>query len=653
MGNANISRGSKGKGVLGGIIKRVTGRADTEGPAPRGGLRDRFSAFEPMAAPTDPVPKKVSDTASGPDENSEKKVIRTSTVRSGGVSFSDRLGFAAGSDSDDCFERRISFDETDKEEEDEEESITVSCTEAEYAGRIDGPIFFEDNDKEDAEEENIHIGDTATDPECEVPAAGEDMCVEAADPTEAPAAEESVIPSDEDYDGGYDFLPRRNVSERLTANADALHINESTADMPVSVSRAPIVSAAPERKEDTALGNRLRERLLGQTRPKRSAEVQVDAPTQHEDAMRTSLMDRILNSRAPTKSVSEILRETNITKDDHAPADTAADAGIEELDADTDVMEYEIVSEICFTDDEPRNDVLATEEAVLQEEMCDNETTAGTDVAEAITTDTVEEFDAVIAADDAVMEMIAADTDDEGFGLSGCAAVACAEERYDGGSISAYAGSVIPPTDAEDAFIEDMGTAGDDAGTCESATVTADAECVPAEAVHLMPVNETVTFDAVMMPFTDDSDATDEPYDDILHALMEIGDDTLHTDTEEYHAFADEAEEHILALMEGVILDGTLAATEDVFFEHFAETVPDTGCEVSSDAAEDAVSEISDTTEVPADETGAGAVCVIETIPESADAIPDMTASSADIGFVFVTEDMNETDADVTFVWGR
>ena len=119
MGDADSSRTSKGKGVLGGLVsslKRVAGnKKDDEEPVkPRTGvsLRDRFSALRPSAAPTEPVPQKVSEDIPDPDSGKEVKVIQTSAVRSSGsVRFSDRIGVAVSSESEEGYDRKIIFDD--------------------------------------------------------------------------------------------------------------------------------------------------------------------------------------------------------------------------------------------------------------------------------------------------------------------------------------------------------------------------------------------------------------------------------------------------------------------------------------------------------------------------------------------------------------
>jgi len=109
MGDASTSRASKGKGVLGGLLRRVTGgRNESKEETTRTGvsLKDRFSALR-GAAPTDPVPhqQRTLDDIHGPDEN-DVRVVHTSAARS--MRFSDRVGMEPCADP---FERRVSFDE--------------------------------------------------------------------------------------------------------------------------------------------------------------------------------------------------------------------------------------------------------------------------------------------------------------------------------------------------------------------------------------------------------------------------------------------------------------------------------------------------------------------------------------------------------------
>ena len=115
MGDASNSRASKGNGILGGLLRRVTGgRNETKEETARTGvsLKDRFSALK-GAAPTEPVPhqQRTLDDIRSPDET-DVKVIHTSAARS--MRFSDRVGVEPCTEP---LERRISFDENDDDRE--------------------------------------------------------------------------------------------------------------------------------------------------------------------------------------------------------------------------------------------------------------------------------------------------------------------------------------------------------------------------------------------------------------------------------------------------------------------------------------------------------------------------------------------------------
>jgi len=173
MGDANKSRASKGKEFIGGLLKRVTGGKDeVEETAPRSGvsLRDRFSALNPNAVPTDALPRRFQDNVQNPDGNKKAEVIHTSTVRSSGsVRFSDRLGLAVASESR-SFERRIPFYEDSYDEEEsctsssEGAAETVADTVSESKYGIGNRVIFEeeamvpfvaDNAAEICEEMNV------------------------------------------------------------------------------------------------------------------------------------------------------------------------------------------------------------------------------------------------------------------------------------------------------------------------------------------------------------------------------------------------------------------------------------------------------------------------------------------------------------------
>jgi len=145
MGDASNSRASKGKGVFGGLLKRVTGgKNDNKEEAACTGvsLKDRFSTLKPNALPAEGAhQQRTLDDIHVPEETNDVKVIHTSAARS--MRFSDRVGIDPCADS---FERRISFDEPEDNEYEGAAPKAVCDHEKTTAGRYaSNRIVFEED----------------------------------------------------------------------------------------------------------------------------------------------------------------------------------------------------------------------------------------------------------------------------------------------------------------------------------------------------------------------------------------------------------------------------------------------------------------------------------------------------------------------------
>ncbi|MDR0778367.1 MAG: hypothetical protein LBE48_02880 [Methanomassiliicoccaceae archaeon] len=408
MGDISISIASKGKAVIGGLLKRVTGDKPDKGEeaAPRKGvsLKNRFSVLRPSAAPTDPVPQKRSEDLPDPDGNKEVKVIQTSSARaSRSASLSERIGLSASSGAEDSFERRISFEDVRGEEE-EEEYGTISGDDAGSPKKPQDHTVFDEE-----AEESVHEAAAAEDRTVDrmpaeqvkdnrtvAPAAvADDVRTELkeipnfdvkaqprAEPkielkTEPKAepkaeirketepvrkAETKAVPaalSDDDCDG-YDFLPKRSVSERIAAKVDEVR----------SRPKAQTNAGAKQtvKKEEPKKASWLSEKLSTRqktTVPAKSAEEQLDGPVQHEYAKRTSLLERVTREKATGRSVSEVIRETEQSPAAKEDIVSAAE-DIEEYDADVSIhAEPYVMTDPVLTEEEKNEP--AAEAAVLNE----------------------------------------------------------------------------------------------------------------------------------------------------------------------------------------------------------------------------------------------------------------------------------------------
>ncbi|MDR0334512.1 MAG: hypothetical protein LBH69_01325, partial [Methanomassiliicoccaceae archaeon] len=407
MGDANTSRTSKGKGVLGGLVgslKRATGgKKEETATAPRTGvsIRERFSALRPNAAPTDAVPPKMSEDIPDPDSGKDVKVIHTSTVRSSGsVRFSERIGLAVGSEAEEGYDRKITFEDGDRrviEDIDDigdtaEAGITETVPDAavpeETAAEVRDVVEIDVVDDtgsisaviapaatvadkagtKAAAEEKRPLLELRKSPAEEKRAAAETKVAaeekrplfeikktvveekrtvaEVKAPAEERIAAEVKVPVEEKtavpetiqetvkeepaaavaapndaFDDGYDFLPRRSLSDRILGK---------------QAKPAKEAAPAPEpKKESTALAERMKVKNKDKG-PRKHTEVQVDAPVRHEAVARTSLLDRVLHKKEPAKSVSEVISETEM----RPVPETAAPAvpeEIEECDAEVSV----------------------------------------------------------------------------------------------------------------------------------------------------------------------------------------------------------------------------------------------------------------------------------------------------------------------------
>jgi|GEM_PF-2420031 len=451
MGNANTGRTPKKKGVLRGLFSFGSDDgADREEAAPRTGisLRNRFSALDPVASPTEAIPPKISEDVPSPDIAKEKKVIHTSAVRS--IRFSDRIGFPMDTGTDDNYDRSITFDDDGYDEEEEisetaERYVEERCDpvfepEEEYA-ETDVPEMCE---AEGHEEEVYDIGTTELpeeDPVVTMPSEYEGTYAdtdteeiteyvqnEAADTVEeiteniqnrtadvtedTPAVVRTVSPND-DFDGGYDFLPRRNTSGSSAVN----RVTEAPirtevpvrAEAPIRVEVVPDrdvraeVAAVPVRQEaSTSLEERMRARHAGMQQ-RRSSEIQADAPVQHECMSRTSLLDKVTRERSSVKSVSELIRCTEVKDPAVTPTAMSEPEEMEECVAEVSVERA--VPRTDHTTYDHMLDEMTVEEAVI-ENITDADTPDIRDTEYEFTDGTADAED-VTAYEDDVAETVA------------------------------------------------------------------------------------------------------------------------------------------------------------------------------------------------------------------------------------------------------
>ena len=414
MGDANTSRTSKAKSVLGGLVgslKRVAGRGKEEKEAaPRTGvsLRDRFSALEPSAAPTEGVPKKMPEDIPEPERN-DVEVIHTSAVRSSGsVRFSDRIGLAVASEAEEGYDRRITFDDIGaNDEEDLEITESMDITETEVSEDIDVVTDVEEISEETVEEaveiieeaaeeiveemieaeaevttvpdaepeitiaeEIVEVILTAEETKVEMPV---EEKVEIKTPVKeekaeirAPRAEEKNERSEtlrDDFDGGYDFLPKRGVSDRF-AGIEKRTVRKEAGTAPVAQAPSP----PAEKKEDTILAQRMRAKNA-EPAPKKVSEIQLDGPVQHAGTFRTSLLNKVTREKSSGKSISEIITESKCVEEE-TPRAFVED--VEECDADVSSAAVEPIRARAteIVEDMPqKNEVAAESESVGAEDV--------------------------------------------------------------------------------------------------------------------------------------------------------------------------------------------------------------------------------------------------------------------------------------------
>ena len=613
MGDANSGRTSKGKSVLGGLVgslKRVAGgRKHEKEAAPRTGvsLRDRYSALEPSAAPTDPVPQKVSENIPDPDRK-DVKVIHTSAVRSSGSArFSDRIGLSAASEAEEGYDRKITFDDGDSSVVEE---MIEEPTFADEIPGADNDVVFEDI--ADAPEEEAPYEAPEADAmeeisETEVPA--EEVVVEMpaevtvteerAAPKEAVAAEtpiEVTVPeekkapieekkvtieekrapsiktvpieekrpveekkapapekkqeraaeeprtasSDDGFDEGYDFLPRRSVSDRFAG----MERKAAARPSPKEEMRfsTPAEKSAEAKKETTALAERMKAKNAA-TAPKRTSEVQMDGPVQHVSMSRTSLLEKVTSKKASGKSVYEIIHETELrTEPKETPAAAIPDE-IEECDADVSAAVLEAAA-ICRPVFDADDEVPVNEEVAADAECIGVEMPAVEEVV------TEEE-----ASDEIIPE--AADIEVETEEFAEVAVEVVTEEE-------ATEAAVEIEAEVPEAVIEI------EVGEVTEAAIEAEAEEIPETVIEVEAeeVTETIIEAEVEVPEAVVEVEAERASPD--HYLLEIENDTPCVETD---MCADDAEECMLALLNGVAVDDGMIIAE-VPVAHASEPAP-------------------------------------------------------------------------------
>ncbi|MCL2143427.1 MAG: hypothetical protein FWH44_04120 [Methanomassiliicoccaceae archaeon] len=786
MGDADNSRASKVKGALGGLVgslKRVVGgKKDAKEAAPRTGvsLRDRFSALEPSAVPTDAVPQNVSDDIPDPDGSKEVKVIHTSAARSSGsVRFSDRIGLASSSEAENGFERRISFDESS---DNEDEEMTEACDD--IAGKgvygTDVRVVFEDDDTTDGDAADM-MADGAPDvtdavpaidaceteivtetiPETEEYADGEieEIVTETAPETEEyadiadagdteetftdiftePSAEETAvtapteeraqaaeiiteetadlppkaetIPLNDDFDGGYDFLPRRGVSERFAGMERKAYVPQVKRETYAPQTAAPGTSqkAGTEAKsESTALAERMRARNTVQI-PRKNSEIDVEGPTEHAGVSRTALLERITRERTSGRRVADLIQETERSDAKNGNAVTASE--VDECDAD--VSAADIVH--------PAQETVAAEAAVAEEDVqhtegaciqvCDAEladvvtemnecTEAETTIEDTVIEDTVAQETAIeetVIQETIIEEAVAEEHGPEAIAVvseeqeaplmpeTACAAADTAPAKIAGTAAEEITSEAIPLTDViAEAEAEDVVAEAEENIIAAEETAELAAETDGDIAVEVFDPDsapeaaaaECDTDHIVMetMPCADaacEAERKEESVDDgAVNAISEERPDSgrylteIENDVpcdEAGHAY-DNAEEDMSALLNGVVTDAGVIPAEAVTVcaaEAAAEdvcAVEDTYVAENVPAAEEPTSE-----KIPeAPETTS------ETIPETAaGTAPGPDASDRDVqaqvsaddeicfDFSFLSEGTPSPSADIRFFWGQ
>jgi len=706
MGNANSSGASKKKGVLGGLFRRNSGnRTEDEETTPTTGvsLRNRFSALEPVAVPTDGMPKKVSENVSEPDPADDVKVIHTSTARS--IRFSDRIGMAVPSETEDNYERKISFKDDEEEEEEcsscageiDEDSIGRYGTAFECKEDVEDDVeadvpevseiadIEEDTLTESVSEEDDHEFSENEDIEADV-----EIIAETDEQAEADAAavmranlvtetncdnipETTVIGSrtftkpDEganarsfdDFDGGYDFLPRRTVSNRFEAMNRRTETPVRSAEITIkdeSVNAVPqpeTVRPAAEKK-CTSLAERMRARH-SDTEYTKQQEIQSDAPVQHESASRTSLLDKVTKEGPSGRRVSEVIRGSEKKEETQAVIPEIT----EEHAAETIEYEPETIQRISYTEIEE-----AVTECIVDTEEAD-EIIADAEVIVEAETETITEIEAEIEvesdaeaeADIEVGAEIEAEVEVE----------AESEAEIDIEIEAEIEADIEVESEAEaeaDIEVEVETIAEIEIGSEAETEVEAEVEVeAGSEAMTEAYVTDEIEVETevpdVEIPCAEEvSEQTVAEDDGIYDPMMEIENDLPVSEETEDESRIDDAEREILLLSEGVIVDnGVVTAAvvpiyETIECEEAAAEVPEAICEVQirEEMPEEMSEAICEVQDIEAEVQEIEAEDIEAEIQEETSDVPIGAFSMC---FSFISEENASPSASVNFVWGK
>ncbi|MCL2712283.1 MAG: hypothetical protein FWD37_03295 [Methanomassiliicoccaceae archaeon] len=659
MGNASTSRASKGKGVFGGLFRRVTGHApDAERTAPRTGIdiKDRFSA---LASPTDGMTQRTLDEISFPDQENDVKVIHTSAARtSGSVRFSDMVSDHSSA-AEDNFNGRITFDD---EDEDDTPSGTPHRTFDEITtdANSDGGYYIPDVVvvTENKETQIVYpetiLHDVPVSEVCE-----EIQAEETAIEKEAVAEVASVceIP-DDDYDGGYDFLPRRNTVPRM--RSDVCEPEE-----PVCEVATPVV----EEKKSTLLAERLRARQTTRVQETKPRETEVDGPMQHEGITRTSLLDKLSREEISGASISEILH-TNVHIEE-SEKEVFVNSVIEECDAITDnITDVEnIVAEDIVADNVFAEEIIAEEDIVIDDVLAEE-----------------------IVAEEIVADDILAITTEEEILMDDDIDTGTEEILMDVENIVAEEDIVIDDVLAEEIIAISIPDVMDDIvcevpeGSTYAETEDIVTEC-PAEAEI---IHEEMIFDE--KDIRDDEDSASVPFDqfseiEIYDPMDDIGNNSPEADiTTEDHGVVDIKEQmgydqfadiEIYDPMNDTEIydpmndadDDTFRADEDMRIDNAESALRDAIDDVASaemctevcetihapDVEMPEASAEADTMPLLLSMAEAEAPAIQETHAEEDMMAEDITAEDAalNIHMAFISEESVSPSSEVTFVWGQ
>jgi hypothetical protein len=551
MGDANNGRTSKGKGVLGGFLKRVTGgKDDVKESTPRTGtsLKDRFSKLKPNAVPTDGGQQRTLDDIHAPDDV-EVKVIHTSAARS--ARFSDRVGIEMDQGGD-TFERTISFEEPDDEYEDTA-SKGVSGHDRVAVGKYaSNRIIFEDDaprvpeKRDDIRSRYISLAHATG-------GAGsvEDTCVaDDAEITEAEAAEEPVK------------AERTSLAERLKARqVVTAKVADRGPEIPV-----PAVTYEP----DTAMQPLAEEIIDRGTDEAPEEAVGTDRPDSPEDIACSADIPEVMD--AVSVEIEDI--DADIDTGDGKTVDipeASAEKVCTECKAIPCAESHSLLPATPFTDEpascEQPTPVIneALDEIGYDAPSYDDTIDADADDAErgiimilngVVIDGTIVPAEDVEYKADVVQDMLAEDGSD------------IAEGTYDIPEASAEITDVQEETFAE--------------------KVCTECKAIPcAESHSLLPA----------APVADEPTSCEQPASVSNDELDEIGSDAPSYD-DTIDADADDAERGIIMILNGVVIDGTIVPAVDG--EYKADAAQDMLAEDGSDIAESA----DDIPETPAEPEG-------------------------------------------------